>query len=274
MEQTARDSDCPSFGIDYDQNSQDCQECSHGGNCYAIKFLRHHKYRETDIEFLFPIFLTLKVEAYEKFGNDINKTNRFITQRLNKAKEFRARELRSQAREQRLEAERREAEANALEHSGPKANRFPWKWMREVAKATRGAAILVQLITLTKEIAKKKDSDRLLEELVASDRYKRDDLGEHYVDKNGKAGIWPFVLIQMDYGLAMAARSWKKRKVQRILNLACEDGVFKDMGRIGAHGQTIYCLGAWMGFKGKVDIKWNFTDTEHWVKVFGDFKCS
>ena len=86
------------------------------------------------------------------------------------------------------------------EAPGLKSERYPFGWQLDLAKESRGAAILVQLTVLVKDIAKKRDSDRLIEELVASGHYRREELGEHYVNKTAKKnlasgdisnGLWP-----------------------------------------------------------------------------------
>lgn len=281
MEQQDQQNVCNHIGSnnpDYCSEKSTCQDSDRCRYLWLLEKLQFRKFGDPPAkhEHLFEPLLEAWDEAAAKYPGDNKRMESLIISRLKKANEAWARAKESESRGLRQEADRRADEAAAIRRSEPKGpGRFPFGWMRDVSKESRGAMELLNLLTLVKEIAKPISSHCLIDEMVASGRFTREELAEHYVDKKGKERSWPVALFQMDYQLAQEAKGWKKDKVRRLLRLACKAGVIQDMGKSPPdNGQMVYCAGYWLTIKGISFINWLFKGTDYWIDVFRNFKCT
>jgi len=263
---------------DYCSEKSTCQDTERCRLLWLLEKLEFRKFKDPPDwhDHLIKPFADAVDEAAAKYPGDNKRMESLIISRLKKANEEYARTKESESRKLRQEADRRADEAAAIRRSEPKGpGRFPFGWMRDVSKESRGAMELLNLLTLVKEIAKPIRSHCLIDEMVASGRFTREELAEHYVDKKGKERSWPISLFQMDYQLAQEAKGWKKDKVRRLLRLACKAGVIQDMGKSPPdNGQMVYCAGYWLTIKGISFINWLFKGTPYWIDVFRNFKCT
>jgi hypothetical protein len=206
-----------------------------------------------------------------KHDNERQKRKRvgFIVARLKKAKENRVRELRAMA-------DRNLEEAAAVDASGPRGpGRFPPGWMRDASKAGRGPRHLFDLVMLVRELTNPHSSDLLTDGILASGRWKREELCEHYTDKNRQARCWRAALFKMDYGRARMRYGWSEGKTNRLLRLACRAGVFVKIGKLPPeNGQMVYCAGVWMTNEGLSWVRWFFKRDDYWISVFRGFRLT
>lgn len=260
--------------------------CQDTDRCSAFYWLEKYRFRKfidpSDLHqhLIEPFYLAVD-EAWFRYPdvNDPKQSKnheKLIISRLKKANEEHARQIEADSRRLRKEAENKTLQAQAVRRSEPKGpGRFPPGWMLDASKGSRGARELMMLLTLIKEVAKKGKSDQLIDEFVASGRSLREEIEEHYTDKNGKARSWPLALFQMDYERAAQARGWKKDKVRRLLKLACKAGVIYPMAKSPAeNGQMVYCAGVWQSSKGMSWIRWLCKGTDYWISVFRNFKST
>jgi hypothetical protein len=233
-----------------------------------LYWLQEWGYRQAD--YLVEPYLAAADEACCRYPGDEKRCERFVIRCLNRAKANYARELRA-------EADRKLGEAAAVDASGPeRTERFPFKWILDiVADGYKGTRQLTNLLVIVKEMTRKKTSDQLIDALVGTGRFKRGEFCYEDKDKKGQLRSWPTALFKMDYGLAERRYVWKYVKANRLLRMACEAGIIRNMGKFPPeNGPMVYCAGSWLTFRGNSRLNWFFKNDDHWNRVFREFKCS